>query len=980
MSADVGSCAGDCVDIIVPVYNGLAQVRRCLLAVAAAPCRTAREIVVIDDGSDDAALVAWLDGEAAAGRITLLRNERNLGFVATVNRGMALHPDRDVVLLNSDAEVANDWLDRLLACAGSAADIGTVTPFSNNATICSYPFEGWPGEVPGALGLTGLDALFAVTNADEARDLPTAVGFCMLIRRACLDAVGLFDADRFGRGYGEENDFCRRALALGWRSVLAADVFVYHEGGASFGAEKLAAMQRAGEVMAAIHPDYDDVVGAFVRADPLAALRLRVDQARAALGGAEFAAVMDEQRLARTMGRAQPPRPVTLHIVHGWGGGTERWVKDYASADLSCRNLVLHGVTTRRHTNAELALADPLSGLTLMRWPLANPIDGTAIEHPEYAEIIDWVCAMFQVRVLLVSSLIGHALDLFALALPTVLVTHDFYPFCPALFATFDAPCARCGDAELASCLAGNPHNAFWHVGSVAHWQTLRAAFAARLAVPHVHLVCPSTNVHERWAALLPDLAAKPWHCIGHGLGGIFTRGNAPLAAERATATPRRLRILIPGRLAPHKGLWLLRQICDEMRAFADVLLLGCGDFGMAFDRLEEFEVVKDYALDALPAEIERWQPDCALLLSILPESFGYTLSEMMALHIPVVATRLGAYTERIEDGVDGFLVEPEAAAILAKLRALEQARTQLADIAARLGEKAVRTAFDMVVDYRRLLPSCHAEEKSGESQQDPRGVANLLETLANGALAARKAAHVDVQMAKASARLAQCEAERQRLTEEVACLAARHEAILRSTSWRVSAPLRMLRRLSRRLQRGPRDDEAAQASEPGVETDVEAGLEPALETRPVSPPMPSRSRAAMRHWLHVETGKVDEAIIIAGGGVAATNADLHVFSLIADATVRRSNRAVFVWCSRNHGTLHPDDMLVLRMLWGMCRMFWPDASQAEQVFGGADVLLLPLAARERDGADAPVVDLPQTGEGDALDATVIRLLQYCAH
>src|SRR5439155_9965202 len=137
-------------------------------------------------------------------------NDRNLGFVQSVNRGMALHPDRDVVLLNSDTEVANDWLDRLARAAYSDANVATATPFSNNATICSYPFEGWTGGVPGMLGLAGLDRLFASTNAGRLVDMPTAVGFCMCIRRACLDQVGLFDAARFGRGDGEENDFSLR--------------------------------------------------------------------------------------------------------------------------------------------------------------------------------------------------------------------------------------------------------------------------------------------------------------------------------------------------------------------------------------------------------------------------------------------------------------------------------------------------------------------------------------------------------------------------------------------------------------------------------------------------------------------------------------------------------------------------------------------------------------------------------------------------
>ena len=69
-------------------------------------------------------------------------------------------------------------------------------------------------------------------------EIPTGVGFCMYITRSSLNAVGLFDADRFGRGYGEENDFCMRAAKSGYKHVLAHNTFVYHAGGVSFGEEK----------------------------------------------------------------------------------------------------------------------------------------------------------------------------------------------------------------------------------------------------------------------------------------------------------------------------------------------------------------------------------------------------------------------------------------------------------------------------------------------------------------------------------------------------------------------------------------------------------------------------------------------------------------------------------------------------------------------------------------------------------------------
>jgi GT2 family glycosyltransferase len=293
MSPEGGSL--EAVDVVVAVYKGAAQTRRCLDSLRASPQRTPFEVVVVDDASPEPEIVAYLDALAHTERVTLLRNDANVGFVRSVNRAMALHEERDVVLLNSDTEVANDWLDRLAACAASAPDVATATPFSNNATICSYPFAGWTGGVPGALGLAALDRIFATVNARRCIDLPTGVGSCMYIRRACLRQIGAFDAERFGRGYGEENDFCLRAAAAGWRNVLAGDVFIFHEGGVSFSSERDERAESALQALLDVHPDYLERVHDFALLDPPSALRDAIDAARAVLKADEARAVLAER-------------------------------------------------------------------------------------------------------------------------------------------------------------------------------------------------------------------------------------------------------------------------------------------------------------------------------------------------------------------------------------------------------------------------------------------------------------------------------------------------------------------------------------------------------------------------------------------------------------------------------------------------------------------------------------------------------------
>ena len=161
---------------------------------------------------------------------------------------------RDVVLLNSDTEVPSGWLRRLAAQAYADRRVATVSPLSNNATICSYP-DNDGGPIAFGQTLEEVDDVCRTVNAGRWVDAPTTSGFCMYIRRKALREVGLFDAERFTVGYGEENDFCLRATALGWKHRIACDTFVYHKGSVSFGDRIATLTARAMKLMLERYPD-----------------------------------------------------------------------------------------------------------------------------------------------------------------------------------------------------------------------------------------------------------------------------------------------------------------------------------------------------------------------------------------------------------------------------------------------------------------------------------------------------------------------------------------------------------------------------------------------------------------------------------------------------------------------------------------------------------------------------------------------------
>jgi GT2 family glycosyltransferase len=268
----------DIVDVVIPVYGGHDETVACIESVIRAVDKTRREIVVVDDQGPDLRLRTALAAYAEAGAITLVVNPANLGFPGAANAGMALHPDRDVILLNADTLVPSGWIDRLRAAAYRAGNIGSVTPLSNRATICSYPEINKDNDLPADIGWEALDRLCAGVNRDRIVEIPTAVGFCAYLRRAMLREVGLLNTERWKRGYGEENELCILAAARGWKHVLAPDLFVVHHGAVSFGADGRKTQLEANlATLNHLYPDYIPRVLDFLRRDPVAAARRAVD-------------------------------------------------------------------------------------------------------------------------------------------------------------------------------------------------------------------------------------------------------------------------------------------------------------------------------------------------------------------------------------------------------------------------------------------------------------------------------------------------------------------------------------------------------------------------------------------------------------------------------------------------------------------------------------------------------------------------------
>jgi GT2 family glycosyltransferase/glycosyltransferase involved in cell wall biosynthesis len=663
------------VDIIVPVYNAGEQTLRCLKSVMA-HARGDFRVVVIDDGSSDPQLWPALR-KFAAGKecVVLLRNDRNVGFVQTCNRGMEHAGSRDVLLLNSDTKVYRGFLSRMQKCVYADATTGIVSPLSNNATICSAPKFCRPNELPD--GMTGAQMARLVRRSAQKRrlELVTPVGFCMYIRAELLEKVGGFDAERFGRGFGEENDLGERAKQAGWKVRLADDVYVWHEGKASFGQEGFALEAKNAKALEARHPGYHAAVAHFIRENPLAPIHddLRFHLAR------------------KTLATDAAP----LSLLHASPFAKQPGGSEYVALDL-VRLLRLPRAVLAYPVSGGLEVAEVIAGdvehPTRHVFPLSSPVPRFCHEHREAEGLFEEILRLFQVGWLHIHHLMFWPLALHAtlrrLGIPYVITVHDFYGVCPSQnlldVRTHTLCCPHDGadPTRTAACLralfeqAGQAVPEDLSAFATDHRTRFQALFAEadKVLFPSPSALQIVTRVHP----------SARHHLLPHGyvphtrlINGVRSRAN-PSQSSSMSRKPGPLRVALIGEIAyPAKGAREYLHVMDRCRDEAlEWHIFGPTDrfdFDTKLAKLGgRVRIVRHgaYCREEVSDLLRQAHIDLALILPVWPETFSLTLSEVLAANVAVVASRQGALVDRLEGRPDAILVDSaaEAADVLKSL------------------------------------------------------------------------------------------------------------------------------------------------------------------------------------------------------------------------------------------------------------------------------------------------------------------------
>jgi GT2 family glycosyltransferase len=589
------------IDIIIPVYSGYEVTKSCLESVFCSVNLTDYEVIVVYDFGPDLELEAFVDQLYADRKITLLKNSENLGFVATANRGMRCHENRNVILLNSDTIVANDWIDRILQCAELDSKISTVTPFSSNAEICSFPRFCKDNSLPMALDVKAIDTVFAERVDAAALDIPTGVGFCMYISRASLTDIGYFDESSFGRGYGEENDFCRRAAVKGWRNVHCTNVFVFHEGGVSFSDEKQALVENAMQVLDRMHPDYHRLVHEFLSVDPAKAYRIQA-----------FIEMFRASRLKRI-----------VMLTHDLGGGTLKHVKELVGG--LEQSIVAVWLRPTEH------------GL-LLQFGFEESCDTLVFDNAGNLNDIVSLLTYMGVDSLHIHHIKGFDGYVETLAgkigCPYEITLHDYYMINGSPTLT-DETGRFCDDIEIRDEICERHSPVPLGMDALA-WREKSEA----LLNSAQRIISPSQYTKNVFLEYFPHLNITVAPHFDHEIDTTCPDVKIPIADEE-------FRITVIGALGIEKGADILEQVAELCRL--NKMPFKFSLIGYAYrDLSDSIETTGPYKDEDLPEKLAAFNPHLVWFPCQWPETYSYTLSHCLREGLSILAPNFGSFGERL--------------------------------------------------------------------------------------------------------------------------------------------------------------------------------------------------------------------------------------------------------------------------------------------------------------------------------------------
>ncbi len=621
--------------IVVPIFDGLNHLKKCIDSLLKYT-DFKHKIYLFNDASTDNRMRPWLEQLASHyHHITVINQKKNVGYLKNVNQAFS-SIDNDVVLLNSDTQVTQNWLEELSLIAQNEK-VGIVCPLSDNATILSLEQRF----------LKHISKLKSFSG--QWYPLPTAVGSCMLIKRNILNQFGGFD-EYYNPGYGEECDYSFRIRKAGYFVACAPASFVYHTGSISFQQQANQLKQQHAKLLDLRWPSYNLEIQQFLNKQPLK--------------------YIENYLFSMTK------KNHILHVVHGLinKGGVELFTRELLDKLPNTDN---HTVLVPFNPKIKKALNQSYTfenHIRVIEYPIVLP---TNTIGNLYADLkspdLDLMFAKYLVngnfKLVHFHSFVNTCsmtwpLICQHLKTPYLLSIHDHSFVCInySLMNTKDNSFCKkilCSenDSECVSCLSrATQQNRVFIKDNIAK----RNKLWSKILYNAEFIIFPDQYLMNLYQDKFTNSNSSRLQVIEPY---FYPTHNKPIRSSK-----HKLTVAFLGTFTFEKGAKLFLQVLKDL-THLDISWRVVGTiFPMFSNTLKEFNVncCGTYERENLPKLLDNC--DLIILPSIRPETYSITLTEATLLGIPVIAPDIGVFSRRISHNVNGQLFSHEDPTALTEL------------------------------------------------------------------------------------------------------------------------------------------------------------------------------------------------------------------------------------------------------------------------------------------------------------------------
>lgn len=659
-------------DIIIPIYNAYDCLSPCIDSVIKNTDLTNNRIILIDDKSPDERVLPLLESYAKKNKsIVLLKNEENLGFVGTVNKGMK-YSENDVLLLNSDTEVSTNWLDNIKETAYSEPKVASVTALSNNATLASVPNGLQVNDLPSNMSFDEYANMISKIAYPNVFELPTAHGFCMYIRREALDTIGYFDEETFGKGYGEENDFSFRALDYGFKHLLCTKTIVYHKESQSFSEKRQKLVEEHSKILESRYPIYNQRIGLWCQSFPIKKVCENIDYQ---------IKLHDRKNI--------------LMIIHDFDiehlGGTTMHVMDIIKSNRDKYNF--HVLAPSGGIYKVFSFFKDSE--KVLKLGSINNSGIISYYNADYRKMLEKVILGFRINTIHVHHMINHYFDIIDVAkkynIKSIITLHDLYAICPTINMLYkmETYCMDLKEKNCSECIfmkTGLRNNI------IPSWQKEWEKYLAKFD----QIIVPSNNTKEIINLVYKDINID---VIPHGID--YEDNNYLSNIDNKDV----IDVAFVGVVSIHKGGNVLKALIKNKNPKIRYHLFGSSELPELNKNQSNFINHGKYNRNDLPKLLKDNNINLICLLSIWPETYSYTLTESIASGIPVLAFDMGAIGDRIKENRYGWIIKNGTSPkeIANKISEIFDDKENYNNVMKIIGKHHTKTILEMGNDYHKI-------------------------------------------------------------------------------------------------------------------------------------------------------------------------------------------------------------------------------------------------------------------------------------